>query len=463
MNERSILGLTLAITLALVGLVVIQVRWIGESMDLKDVQLGRSVDNALIAVGERLERLETLERLRAHSGLDRLRSTDSLTVIGAPTGSDDVVADMLRGLIAVDDVRPVEERVPAPVLDSLLGEELRLRGITGAVDHAILDAVDQMVMASPGADTAALVSSPHTVPLFRNDAPGARLRLHVLLPGQERLVRAAIRPMLLMSAAFLLVIVAVFVITLRTVHRQKRISDIKNDLVNNLTHELKTPISTIALACEALNDPSMPHTEQQTRTFVNMIREENKRLGVLVENVLQSAVQDSGQMRLRPVDLDLHVLIDDVVRNMRIQAERRGGGIEVAFGAALHRLQGDRIHLTNVLQNLIDNAIKYAAREPRIQVRTRSDHQGIAVEVQDNGIGIPRAEQRRIFEKLYRVPTGNVHNVKGFGLGLSYVRAVVQRHGGRIQVASEPGQGSTFTITLPFEHGSITQAPGGRG
>lgn len=463
MNERAIMGLTAAITLALVGLVVIQVRWIGESMDLKDVQLGRSVDHALIAVGERLERRETMERLRAHEGLDRLRSSDSLAMIGPAAGSDDVVADMLRGLIAPDEVPPVEERVPAQVLDSLLGEELRLRGIAGPAHYAILDAGGRPVMASPGADTAALAASPHTAPLFRNDPPGARLRLHVLVPGQERLVRAAIRPMLLMSAAFLLVIVAVFVITLRTVHRQKRISDIKNDLVNNLTHELKTPISTIALACEALNDPSMPHTEQQTRTFVNMIREENKRLGVLVENVLQSAVQDSGQMRLRPVDLDLHLLIDDVVRNMRIQAERRGGRIEVALGAALHRLQGDRIHLTNVLQNLIDNAIKYAAREPRILVRTHSDHHGISVEVQDNGIGIPRGEQRRIFDKLYRVPTGNVHNVKGFGLGLSYVRAVVQRHGGRIQVASEPGQGSTFTITLPFEHGSDTQAPGGRG
>jgi two-component system phosphate regulon sensor histidine kinase PhoR len=462
-NERSILGLALTITLALVGLVVIQVRWIGESMDLKDVQLGRSLDDALIAVGERLERREAMDRLRASEGLDRLRSTDSLAMIGEPAGSDDVVADMLRGLIAPGEARPVEECVPAPVLDSLLGEELRLRGIAGPTHYAILDPAGAVVMASPGADTAALAASPHTVPLFRSGAPGTRLKLHVLVPGQERVVRAAIRPMLLLSATFLLVIVAVFVITLRTVHRQKRISDIKNDLVNNLTHELKTPISTIALACEALNDPSMPHTEQQTRTFVNMIREENKRLGVLVENVLQSALQDSGQMRLRPVDLDLHALIDDVVRNMRIQAERRGGGIEVAFGAALHRLQGDRIHLTNVLQNLIDNGIKYAAREPRIQVRTRSDHHGIEVEVQDNGIGIPRGEQRRIFDKLYRVPTGNIHNVKGFGLGLSYVHAVLQRHGGRIQVASEPGQGSTFTITLPFEHGSDTQAPGGRG
>ncbi|MBV6404543.1 MAG: HAMP domain-containing histidine kinase [Flavobacteriales bacterium] len=463
MNERWILGLTLAITLALVGLVAIQVRWIGESMDLKDVQLGRSVDHALVAVGERLERREAMERLRGHEGFERLRRSDSLTVIDEPAGPDDVVADMLWGLIAQEQGRPLEERVPAPLLDSLLGEELRLRGITSPVLHAVFGPEGRVLAASPGADVRVLAASPHAVPLFRNDPLGPGLRLHVVVPDQERLVRAAMRPLLLMSAAFLLVIVAVLVIILRTVHRQKRISDIKNDLVNNLTHELKTPISTIALACEALNDPSMPHTEQQTRTFVNMIREENKRLGVLVENVLQSAVEDSGQMRIRPVDLDLHGLIDDVVRNMRMQAERRGGGIEVSFGAALHRVQGDRIHLTNVLQNLIDNAIKYAAREPRIRVRTESDHHGITVAVQDNGIGIPRAEQRRIFDKLYRVPTGNVHNVKGFGLGLSYVRAVVLRHGGRIQVASEPGQGSTFTFQIPFEHGSGTQAPGGRG
>ena len=142
--------------------------------------------------------------------------------------------------------------MPAPVLDSLLGEELRLRGIAGPTHYAILDPAGAVVMASPGADTAALAASPHTVPLFRSGAPGTRLKLHVLVPGQERVVRAAIRPMLLLSATFLLVIVAVFVITLRTVHRQKRISDIKNDLVNNLTHELKTPISTIALACDCL-------------------------------------------------------------------------------------------------------------------------------------------------------------------------------------------------------------------
>ncbi len=463
MNKWSIPVLTVAITLALVGLVAIQVRWIGESMDLKDVQLGRGVDNALVAVGERLERNEAMERLRGHGGLDRLRAPDTLAMVGNPVGGEAQVADVLRGLLAPGSDRPLEERVPGAVLDSLVAEEMRLRGIPGPVHHAVVDGRGHVLMASQGADTAALLASPHMAPLFRNDPQGAVLRLHALVPGQQRMVREAILPMLLVSAAFVLIIMALFVITLRTVHRQKRISDIKNDLVNNLTHELKTPISTIALACEALTDPSMPHSEQQTRSFVHMIREENKRLGVLVENVLQSAVQESGQMRLRPVDLDLHALVEDVARNMRMQAERRGGRIDLALGAELHRLQGDRIHLTNVLQNLIDNAIKYAAREPRVRVSTTSDHQGISVAVQDNGIGIARGEQRRIFEKLYRVPTGNIHNVKGFGLGLSYVRAVVQRHGGRISVSSEPGQGSTFTFTLPFEHGPEAQAAGGRG
>ena len=450
MNERSILGLALAITLALVGLVVIQVRWIRESMDLKDVQLGRSVDEALLAVGERLERRETMDRLRAHEGLQRLRSTDSLAVIGPTAGSDDLVADMLRGLIEPGEVRPVEECVPAPVLDSLLGEELRLRGITGATHYAVLDPADRVLMASPGADTAALAASPHTVPLFRNGAPGARLRLHVLVPGQERMVRAAIRPMLVMSATFLLVIVAVFVITLRTVHRQKRISDIKNDLVNNLTHELKTPISTIGLACEALADPGIPRTEEQVRAYTAMIRDENKRLGALVENVLQSAVQDSGRMVMKPVDLDVHAVIDDVVRSSAMQVSRRDGVIETELKAELHRLKADRIHLTNLLYNLIDNAVKYCEKPPRLRIATRSDDEGITLSVTDNGIGIPASEQRKIFDRLYRVPTGNLHNAKGFGLGLSYVKSVVDRHGGRIRVESAPGSGSTFHIYLPF-------------
>ncbi|HEX2618275.1 MAG TPA: HAMP domain-containing sensor histidine kinase, partial [Flavobacteriales bacterium] len=215
---------------------------------------------------------------------------------------------------------------------------------------------------------------------------------------------------------------------------------------------------TIALACEALNDPGLPKGPEQMRVFTNMIRDENKRLGMLVESVLQSAVVDSGKMRLRWSDVDVHGVLTDVVRNSSIQAENRGGWLKLEPKAELAHVRGDRIHLTNVFYNLVDNAVKYCEREPEVRIVTRSEPTAVVVEVHDNGIGIPRGEQKKIFERLYRVPTGNVHNVKGFGLGLSYVKAVVERHGGTIRVESEPGTGSTFIITIPYEHGEPDQA-----
>ena len=224
-----------------------------------------------------------------------------------------------------------------------------------------------------------------------------------------------------------------------------------------------TPISTISLACEALNDPSVPQNEDSRRRFVAMIRDENKRLGSLVENVLQSAVMDSGHMLLKRVDLDLHNVVHDVVRSSSMQVSRRNGRIDLDLKAEIHHLTGDRIHLTNLLYNLVDNAVKYTEKEPRITIATRSTDEGVFLSVTDNGIGIPRSEQQKVFDKLYRVPTGNIHNAKGFGLGLSYVRTVVQRHGGRIELESEPGRGSTFRIFLPFEHVREQQTAAGRG
>ena len=199
------------------------------------------------------------------------------------------------------------------------------------------------------------------------------------------------------------------------------------------------------------------------RTFVNMIRDENKRLGSLVENVLQSAVLESGHMVLKRVDLDVHAVLHEVVRSSNIQVSRHNGRIDLDLRAEIHHVSGDRIHLTNLLYNLIDNAVKYAEQEPRIRIATASDDEGITISVTDNGIGIATSEQRKIFDRLYRVPTGNLHNAKGFGLGLSYVRTVVERHNGRIKVDSAPGRGSTFHIFIPFEHVTTAQAAGRRG
>ncbi|MFN3876373.1 MAG: sensor histidine kinase, partial [Flavobacteriales bacterium] len=274
--------------------------------------------------------------------------------------------------------------------------------------------------------------------------------LHAKVEQSRAVLRRGAWPMLIASGLFAAIIAFAFAYTIRTVLRQKRLNDIRDDLVNNLTHELKTPISTIGLACEALMDPSIPRTEEQTRAYTAMIRDENKRLGALVENVLLSAVQDGGRMVLKPVELDAHALILDVVRGSAIQAGRRDGRIDTDLRAEIHIVKADRIHLANVLYNLIDNALKYCAQAPRIRIATRSDDEGLTISVADNGIGIPASEQRKIFDRLYRVPTGNVHNTKGFGLGLSYVKNVVERHHGRIRVESAPGQGSTFSVFIPF-------------
>lgn len=506
MDKRVITLLVTAITVALAGLVYIQTQWVRNTITLKDAQFGESVDNALIAVSERLERLEALRGIRSHAdgrrvlarldSLDEVRNAEALrtpdhaalvtdangqiTIIhrdqealtqgyagldslanGTSAALNDAALnDLLRGLMTAEMFHSITERIDPRLLDSLITDELHRRGVNTRHEHGVFTAQEGTVLMSlwDVNDSGLVHSSPHRTRLFRNDLVGDPHWLHVYVPGQQRFVLNSMWPMLAASGVFLLLIVGAFVYTLRTIQRQKRLGDIKNDLVNNLTHELKTPISTIALACEALNDPGLPKSMEQVRMFTSMIRDENKRLGMLVESVLQSAVVDSGRMHLRTGDVDMHALLGEVVRNSSLQAENRGGHLTLDLQAELAHVRGDRIHLTNVLYNLIDNAVKYCEREPEVVLATRSDARALTIEVRDNGIGIPRSEQRKIFDRLYRVPTGNLHNVKGFGLGLSYVKAVVERHGGTIRVESEPGMGSIFTITIPFEHGERHQA-----
>ena len=514
MDKRLIIIVTGAITLALAGLVFIQTLWIRDTISLKDQQFGESIDNALIAVSDRLERNEVTTGLRENDkgrrifqnldSLELLRDSleglnevhDPITVQDPngqhttiwrerrvnppdgpmkrtghavqrdPTGDlDSLMRDVMQGMLSDELFRDINERIDPGMLDSLIIEELARRHITAQHDHGIYGESGPPVLLTlwdPG-DTAAVRTSPHFAVLFRKDIVGEAYTLRVYVPDEKRFVLSSMWHMLAASALFILLIALSFVYTLRTIWKQKRLNDIKNDLVNNLTHELKTPISTIALACEALNDPSVPKSGDQMKMFTGMIRDENKRLGMLVESVLQSAVVDSGKMLLRLVDVDLHAVLNDVVRNSAMQAEKRGGKVELHPKADLAHVRGDRIHLTNIFYNLIDNAVKYCEREPRVIITTRSDATSVTIDVKDNGIGIARGEQKKIFDRLYRVPTGDLHNVKGFGLGLSYVKAVVERHGGIIRVESEPGNGSTFHITIPFEHGERDQAAAVRG
>lgn len=474
-------GLVVAISLALLGLVMIQVKWVRETLALKDAQFNESIDNALVAVSDRLEHADARRNLNAMPGsnpearLPKQEPAPADTVLPEGELGDRTMNELLRGILSAGMLRDIRERVEPRLLDSLIAEELRIRQIKGQFEYGVYSGEGKVLYANLDdlQDSNRVRNSAHRARLFRNDWPqatpnGTTWWLHLSVPAKPYMLLRNLWPMLATSAIFLLLIAGAFGYTLRAVQRQKRLGDIKNDLVNNLTHELKTPISTISLACEALNDPSVPDDPAQVRAFIGMIRDENKRLGLLVESVLQSAVLDHGAMRLRTTDVDMHALLAEVVRNNTLQVANRGGRITVEPKAELAHVRGDRTHLTNVFYNLIDNAVKYCTAPPMILISTGSDSKALTIMVSDNGIGIPRGEQDKIFDRLYRVPTGNVHNVKGFGLGLSYVKSVVERHGGTIRVESDPegfhgSTGSRFIITIPFEHGEQEKGAALRG
>jgi two-component system phosphate regulon sensor histidine kinase PhoR len=241
-----------------------------------------------------------------------------------------------------------------------------------------------------------------------------------------------------------------FILALYIIFKQKRLSEMKNDFVNNMTHELKTPISTISLASQMLNDRSIPEEQKNKGQIARIIQTESKLLGFQVERVLQMAIFDHGELKLKHEELDMHDIIETVAQNFLLQIDKREGLLEFIPEAEQAVVPGDQMHMTNVISNLIENAMKYTSRTPEIRISTRNENNTIVVSVADTGIGISKENQKRIFDKFYRVPTGNVHSVKGFGLGLSYVKLIIEQHQGTIKLKSEINKGSQFDIQLPL-------------
>ena len=249
----------------------------------------------------------------------------------------------------------------------------------------------------------------------------------------------------------MLFVIASFTYTILTILKQKKLSIIKNDFINNMTHELKTPISTISLAAEALSDPDISNNSSFKATYLNMIKDENKRLGLMVENVLKSALWDKPDFNLKLETINVHEILQEIINSLSLQIQVKGGKIEKNFLASTFTIYADKVHITNLFFNLIDNAIKYTDKTPEITIETSSTDKTIKISIKDNGIGISKEHQKKIFDKFYRVPTGNIHNVKGFGLGLNYVKAIIEKHNGFINVKSEANKGSCFETVLPLK------------
>jgi two-component system phosphate regulon sensor histidine kinase PhoR len=251
------------------------------------------------------------------------------------------------------------------------------------------------------------------------------------------------------SILFSIIIVITSGLSIVVMIRQKKTSDIKTDFINNMTHEFKTPIATISIAVDSINNQKVISQPDVIRNYTRVIKEENNRMNTRVEQVLQMALLDSSEFRLHEKTIDTNELVKRVTDNFRLQVENRNGQINVEYGAHRTLVMADEAHLTNVLMSLLDNAIKYTPENPIITVSTGNTGDSVFIAVQDNGIGMSHETQKKIFEKFFRVTSGNIHNIKGFGLGLSYAKAIVLALKGEIKVKSEPGKGSRFEVVLP--------------
>ncbi|MGV3538167.1 MAG: sensor histidine kinase, partial [Rufibacter sp.] len=288
------------------------------------------------------------------------------------------------------------------------------------------------------------------VRLFPNDVLTAPSYLILTFPNRHLYIWQNLWVPSVISGLFTLIILLTFYFTLNTILRQKKISEIKNDFINNMTHEFKTPIATISLALDALVNPKVRKDETRLDHYARIIRDENKRMHQQVEKVLQTAQMERNKVQLALEEVDVHCLISKVIEPFQLHIEQRQGLLDLRLDAPRHTICADPGHLANMIANLLDNANKYSPEVPHLTVQTAVVAKGISISVEDQGAGMSREAQKRVFDKFYRVPTGNVHNVKGFGLGLSYVKNMVEAHGGSIHVRSELGKGSRFTLWLPF-------------
>ncbi|HZE86341.1 MAG TPA: HAMP domain-containing sensor histidine kinase [Puia sp.] len=276
--------------------------------------------------------------------------------------------------------------------------------------------------------------------------------LVVVVPNFRNIILGEMRWMIAGAIFFTLVIIAAFYVTVNALLRQKKLSEIKNDFINNMTHEFKTPLATISLAVDALRNEKVVHDRQKSEYFSGIIKEENKRMNKQVETILQASLLDRQEQQLNLRPIHAHEIILETMENFHLQLEGKGGRAELHLNAKNDFLDADEVHFTNLITNLIDNAVKYSKDNLLIKITTHSTARSLIIRIEDNGIGMSKETQRRIFEKFYRAHTGNLHNVKGFGLGLSYVKTIVEAHHGKIKVESLIGKGTIFTLEFPLKN-----------
>ncbi|MBL4624480.1 MAG: HAMP domain-containing histidine kinase [Flavobacteriales bacterium] len=421
MNRNTIRIIIVLASILLIGLVTTQIFWVSKAYNLEQKQFDHDITEALKNVGQEI----------------LVHSNDSSVLV-------DPIKKVTENYFQV----AINDTLNPFYLESLLKSEFKKQEINIDFEYGIYDCFSDSVVFKKAIMLAADGSNAETsAPQIKWDRDGHYFGVY--FPNRSKAMISQMS-FWLVSSMFLLVVIVFFAYTISVILKQKRLSEIKNDFINNMTHEFKTPISTISLSAEVLMNPEISKNKERLFNYAQIISNENNRLKNQVERVLQIAALDK-HIELNKSNVDVHQLIQRVLANFELTFKEKNAQVNLAINAKQFKVLADEIHLTNILQNLVDNAIKYSYQtSPLINITTKNRNKAIQITIQDNGIGIAKENLKLIFDKFYRVPTGNIHNVKGFGLGLNYVKAMVEEHNGTIQAESELTKGSKFTLTLPL-------------
>lgn len=435
------------ITLSLIGIIYIQYNWLRIMLADRQEEFSWKVVSGVIDASQQLvQQKGTLPSLRSYRSRPGFRfpSEQLQTELMKPSGvaqkfSEFEVAEKLRQAFNTQGLPKLNFEF-AIINTTLERYEMKTRNYEQMLAENKSDSSRNLEAYYP--------LQPASGSDWENLTPDEELS--VIVPNIKRIVLQQMRWMIIGAIFFTLMIIAAFYVTIYALLRQKKLSEIKNDFINNMTHEFKTPLATISLAVDALKNDKVKNDASKMDYFRDIIKEENKRMNKHVETILQAAVMDRQEITLDKRPLRVHDLVEEIVDNHQLQLEEKQGAAECYLNAKSDLVEADPVHFRNLISNLVDNAIKYSKDNLLIKIYTQSTNKSIQIRVEDNGIGMNKETVKRIFEKFYRAHTGNLHNVKGFGLGLSYVKAMVDAHGGKIKVESTLGKGSTFTLEFPL-------------
>lgn len=431
------------ITLSLIGIFILQVNWFKNQVVIQEERFLDKVDKAGTAVAEELGH-------QAYNGPGfRLNRKQSL-----PLFPNDITLSL--GMMPT-----ISERYSSEEIYSKLDRAFKKEGLDDLrFEFAITSNSNDFAleMQSRNFQEESLDTNHfrrRIIPIIPESNAGvegliAYEHLFIIIPDFKDQVWKSLMGLLIISGIFSIIIISAFYITVKTMLNQKKLSEIKSDFINNMTHELKTPLATISLAVDALNNEKVINDPKKTEYFRSIIKDENKRMNRQVETILSAALLEKQELKLNIKPVHLHEIIKKVADTFALQLEEKNGKTELKLNAKNDLIEVDEIHFTNLINNLVDNAVKYSKENLLITITTHLNGKNMIMQVEDNGIGMSRETVKRVFEKFYRAHTGNVHNVKGFGLGMSYVKTVIDAHDGKIKVESTPGKGSVFTVEVPI-------------